>query len=144
MDRIKISLDVTNASEYHNMGIELWIDQTRFFDNTISPGRHHVIHEFECADGEHWFKIVLKNKTHENTRIDEQGNIATDALINISNVCLDEIDIDNMMHNLADYVHDGNGSQTIAVHDFFGDLGCNGQVQLRFSAPLYLWLLENM
>ena len=144
MDRIKISLDVTNASEYHNMGIELWIDQTRFFDNTISPGRHHVIHEFECADGEHWFKIVLKNKTHENTRIDEQGNIATDALINISNVCLDEIDIDNMMHNLADYVHDGNGSQTLAVHDFFGDLGCNGQVQLRFSAPLYLWLLENM
>ena len=144
MDRIKISLDVTNASRYHNMGIELWIDSDKFFDNTVSPGRHHVIHEFECADGDHWLKIVLKNKTHENTQIDEHGNIVSDALINVSNVCLDEINIDTMMHSLADYVHNGNNSKTIAVHDFFGDLGCNGHVQMKFSTPVYLWLLENM
>lgn len=144
MDRFKISLDVTNASEFHNMGIELWIDQTCFFDNTISPGRHHVVHDFECADGDHWFKIVLKNKTHENTKIDQQGNIVSDALIDISNLCIDEINIDTMIHNLADYVHDHNGTQTIAVHEFFGHLGCNGQVKLKFSTPIYLWLLENM
>ena len=144
MDRIKISLDVTNASDFHNMGIELWINRNKFFDNSVSPGKHHVVHEFECGEGDHWLKIVLKNKTHENTLIDDQGNIISDALIDINNVCLDEINIDTMMYNLAEYVHDGNGSKTIAVHDFFGHLGCNGRVQLKFSSPVYLWLLENM
>lgn len=144
MDRIKISLDVTNASDFHNMGIELWIDRNKFFDNSVSPGKHHVVHEFDCEEGDHWLKIVLKNKTHENTLIDDQGNIISDALIDINNVCLDEINIDTMMHDLAEYVHDGNGSKTIAVHDFFGHLGCNGRVQLKFSSPVYLWLLENM
>lgn len=144
MDRIKISLDVINTSEFHNMGIELWIDKDKFFDNSVAPGKHHVVHEFECADGDHWFRIVLKNKTHQNTRIDDQGNIVSDALIDISNVCIDGINIDTMMQEIADYVHDGNGTQTIAVHDFFGHLGCNGKVQLQFSTPFYLWLLENM
>lgn len=144
MDRIKISLDITNTSEFHNMGIELWVDKDKFFDQAISPGRHHVIHEFDCDEGEHYLNLVLKNKTHENTQIDEQGHIIKDALINVSNVCLDEINIDTMMHALADYVHDQNGTKTIAVHDFYGDLGCNGRVQLKFSAPVYLWLLENM
>jgi hypothetical protein len=126
------------------MGIELWIDKNKFFDNNISPGRHHVVHEFECAEGEHWFKIVFKDKLPENTRIDDQGNIVDDALIDIENVCLDEINIDTMLHSLADYVHDGNGSQAMAVDKFYGHLGCNGQVTLKFSAPVYLWLLENM
>jgi hypothetical protein len=144
MDRIKLSLDIVNASEFHNMGIELWIDKNKFFDNAISPGRHHVIHEFECADGDHWFKIVLKDKIPENTTVDADGNILSDALIDIENLCLDEINIDNILHSLADYVHDGNGSQTIAVHTFYGHLGCNGRVQLKFSSPVYLWLLENM
>jgi len=144
MDRVKLSLDVVNASEFHNMGIELWIDKNKFFDNAITPGCHHIIHEFDCADSEHWLKIVLKNKTQENTQIDESGNIVKDGLISISNVCLDEINIDNMLTLLADYVHDGNGSQTISVHPFYGHLGCNGRVQLKFSSPVYLWLLENM
>lgn len=144
MDLIRLSLDISNTSEFHNMGIELWIDRNKFFDNSVAPGTHHVIHEFDCEDGEHWLKIVLKNKTQENTKIDHEGNIVADSLINVSNICLDEINIDTMMHNLADYVHDGNGTKTIAVHDFYGNLGCNGRVQLKFSAPVYLWLLENM
>ncbi len=144
MDKIKISLDLVNISEFHNMGIELWIDDDKFFDNNISPGRHHVIHELECAEGEHWFHIVFKDKLPENTQIDDQGSIISDALIDIENVCLDEINIDTMLHALADYVHDGNGTKTVAVHPFYGHLGCNGRVELKFSTPVYLWLLENM
>jgi hypothetical protein len=144
MENIKISLDVTNPSQFHNIGIELWLDQQKFFDNTVSPGRHHVIHEFESADQDHFFKIVLKNKTHEHTKIDDEGNIISDTLINVSNVCFDEINIDDIIYVLADYVHDNNGSSVPAVHDFFGDLGCNGQVQFKFSTPVYLWLIDNM
>ena len=144
MENIKLSLDITNASKFHNLGIELWLDKNKFFDNTVSPGQHHIIHEFNSDDGEHCLKIKLKNKTNEHTKIDDSGVITSDALINISNIQLDEIQIDQLMYRIAEYVHDGNGSKTVAVHKFYGDLGCNGHVQLDFSAPIYLWLLENM
>jgi hypothetical protein len=144
MDKVKISLDVTNRSQHHNLGIELWIDRDKFFDNNVSPGQHHIMHEFEAADGEHVLKIVLKDKTTEHTTVDDAGNIIEDALINVSNIMLDEIDVTQLVSELAQYVHDGNGHETIAVHKFYGDMGCNGHVQLHFSSPVYLWLLENM
>jgi hypothetical protein len=148
MEKIKLSLDITNDSEFHNMGIELWIDKSKFFDNTVSPGTHHVIHEFDSDDGNHCFKIKLKNKNknyvNEHTKINEDGEIISDALINISNIQLDEIKIDQLVYEKAEYVHDGNGSKTIAVHKFYGDLGCEGHVQLHFYTPVYMWLLENM
>jgi hypothetical protein len=46
--------------------------------------------------------------------------------------------------NKAVYTHDFNGSQPPVDDKFFGDLGCNGTVSLKFTAPTYLWLLENM
>lgn len=144
MDTIKFSLDLVNTSEFHNLGIELWLDKNKFFDNSVSPGRHHVIHEFDGADGNHILKIKLKNKTNEHTGIDEQGNIVADALIQIQNVSFDDIEVDQLLWSHAEYVHDGNGSEVIAVHKFYGSMGCNGHVQLKFSSPIYLWLLENM
>lgn len=144
MDRIKLGVDISNTSEFHNLSIELWLDKDKFFDSTIAPGKHHVIHEFDGADGDHILKIKLKNKTAEHTQIDEQGNIISDALITVDNVYLDEINIDQLIWSHGEYVHDGNGTEVISVHKFYGDMGCNGHVQLRFSSPVYLWLLENM
>jgi hypothetical protein len=148
MDKIKLSLDIVNSSEFHNMGIELWLNKQKFFDNLISPGIHHVIHEFEIDDGNHCFKIRLKNKNkntvNEHTKINDAGEIISDALIDISNVSVNGIKIDQLLYKKAEYVHDNNGSETIAVHKFYGDLGCNGHVQLHFFTPIYLWLLENM
>ena len=144
MDTIKISLDVVNQSQHHNLGIELWIDKQKFFDNSISPGKHHIVHDFQAADGEHVLRAVLKNKTTEHTRVDQSGNIIEDALIHLGNIMLDEIDMTQLVYQLSQYVHDGNGSKTIAVHPFYGDMGCNGRVQLSFQSPVYLWLLENM
>ena len=149
METLKLSLDLVNTSEFHNLlDVELWMDKNKFFDNSISPGRHHIIHEFDVSDGEHYFKIVLKNKNKErsnkHTKIDNQGSIISDSMIAVSNVIVNDIEIDNLLVEKAQYVHDSNGIETIAVHPFYGNLGCNGHVQLKFSTPIYLWLLENM
>ena len=144
MEKIKLSLDIVNSSKFHNLGIELWMDREKFFDNLVSPGTHHVIYEFAEDEADHKFKIVLKNKTDDHTIVDDQGNIIQDALIKIDNICLDEIMIDQLIYEKAEYIHDGNGSKTIAIHKFYGNLGCNGHVQLKFSTPVYIWLLENM
>ena len=145
MDRIKLSLDISNPSKFHNLGIELWLDNIKFFDNQVASGTHHVIYEFnEQQDTNREFKIILKNKTNEHTQIDQSGNILQDALINIHNIELDGINIDQLMWTHCEYFHTGNDSHDMQAHKFYGNLGCNGTVLLTFSTPSYLWLFENM
>jgi hypothetical protein len=145
MQKVRISLDVVNPSESHNIGIELRIDDVKFFDSIVAPGTHHIVHEFDEDETEHCLYIVMKGKTQTDTEIDDQGNIVNDAVIDIKNVSLDEINIDRLIHDLGQYIHDGNGAEPVqSIHRFYGHLGCNGRVQLKFACPVYLWFLENM
>jgi len=45
---------------------------------------------------------------------------------------------------LAQYQHDFNGTGNPTIDKFYGEMGCNGTVSLKFTTPIYLWLLENM
>ena len=144
MQKVRLSLDVVNPSQSHNIGVELRIDDVKFFDSIVSPGTHHVIHEFDEDEKEHCLYIVMKGKTQADTQIDDQGNIISDAVIDIKNIALDEINIDQLISELGQYIHNGNGSHDLIKDQFFGTLGCNGCVELKFACPVYLWLLETM
>jgi hypothetical protein len=145
MKKVRISLDVINTSKNHNVGIELRLDNFKFFDSTVSPGTHHILHEFNEDDAEHCLYIVMKGKTQQDTKLDEQGNIIEDTIIDVKNITIDEINIDHLMIDLSQYIHDGNGTEVSqSIHKFYGHMGCNGRVQLKFTCPVYLWLLENM
>ena len=50
----------------------------------------------------------------------------------------------NMFVEQAVYTHDFNGTSKATENKFYGELGCNGTVSLKFSTPMYLWLLEHM
>jgi hypothetical protein len=62
----------------------------------------------------------------------------------VTEISLDEIDCIQIVQNLAVYRHNLNGNGPEIEDQFFGDLGCNGSVELKFTTPVYLWLLENM
>ncbi len=145
MDTVRLSLDVVNTSANHNLCIELWIDKDKFFDSEISPGQHHIIHQCDLGDGEHIFRLKLKNKSSEYTQVDSAGNIVSDATVRLDKFVVDDIDISQLFVELGQYIHDGNGSEeTVSIHKFYSELGCNGHAQLSFNSPIYLWLLENM
>lgn len=144
MDLIRLSLDVTNRSKEQILGLELWLDQTKFFDNQISPGTYHVIHEFSGEEGEHVLRFVLKNKTDKHTKISGTGEILEDSLIGIGNIMMDGVNIDQMMWTQSEYTHDSNGNGPMKSDRFYGNMGCNGEVRLDFNVPVYLWILENM
>lgn len=144
MNAVKLSLDLVNASEHADLGIEIWLDQHRFFDHNLSPGTHHVIHEFADDDQEHQLRIKLKNKQSFHTKIDEQGHIVHDAVININNIELNGISVNELIWKMAHYVHDCNGTQDTRLDKFFGSVGCNGEIKLDFQCPVYLWLLEHL
>ena len=105
----------------------------------------NIAHEFaDVTDQEHVLEIELQNKLPEHTEIDDSGTILSDRVIELQNISLDDIQLGEIFTQLATYQHDFNGTQDMIQDQFFGSMGCNGTVKLKFMSPVYLWLLENM
>jgi hypothetical protein len=116
-----------------------------FFDQILSQNEIKVQHTFSAVDEEKYtVEIEMSGKLPEHTAIDDQGNIVEDCTIEISEFSLDEIALVHLFTDNCKYTHDFNGSQAPVVDKFFGNMGCNGIVKFEFSAPLYIWMLENM
>jgi len=126
------------------LGTEVWIDNICVVNVEHVDRIVHFSHVLEEDNAEHELRIVMKHKTPDHTELDNAGNIIRDAMLSISDIKFDEIALGQVLLNKAVYTHDFNGSQPPVDDKFFGDIGCNGTVSLKFTAPTYLWLLENM
>lgn len=132
--------DVTNP-----IGAEVWLDDRCVYNQDQCTESTNVCVEFDDdTEQTHFLKIVVKNKTADHTKIDSQGNIVADSAICIENFLLDDVEISTVVSELAVYRHDFNGTGNWVDEKFYGYVGCNGSITLEFTAPAYLWLLENM
>ena len=144
MSTVKFSCVVAPSDTAVPLGCEIWIDNACVFDQDHVNDPAVVAHEFSDDDGEHSLRITLKNKLPEHTKIDDQDNIVSDAMLSVSEISFDEIDCTQIVQDLAVYRHNLNGTAPEIEDRFFGDMGCNGTVELKFTTPVYLWILENM
>jgi hypothetical protein len=140
---ITFNLNTTDATA--ELGFEAWIDERKFLDVDHVKETQSVTVELDDQDDtEHELRLVLKNKITAHTQVDEQGNIIADARLQITDLAFDEIQLGHMLIEQAVYTHDFNGTGKETEDKFYGELGCNGTVSLKFSTPMYLWLLEHM
>ena len=144
MDTIKFNCVVGSTNFAVPLGLEIWLDQHKLFDQDHIDQDYNIEHEISDDDGDHELRFVLKHKQSDHTQVDADGNILSDALLSITDMRFDEINCDYLISTLVKYHHDYNGSQDPVVDKFYGSMGCNGTVSLKFSTPIYLWLLENM
>ena len=136
------SIAPTNAAAA--LGMEVWIDDQKLFDQEHVQSSHQISTDLSDDEGEHELRFVLKNKLPEHTQIDANNTIVSDARISVSGIEFDGIALDQLMPALAEYQHNFNGTWEPITDKFYGELGCNGTVSLRFTTPIYLWLLEHM
>ena len=93
---------------------------------------------------DHVLAITMSGKLTQDTRIDEQGQIQEDKFLELSDIAIDDILLGHVFVEKAEYHHDFNGTQNAVEDEFYGIMGCNGTVRLKFSSPVYTWLLENL
>lgn len=141
---VKFSCNIKNTNPQAELGLEIWLDDVCLYNIKQVPTDTNFSHEFPDSEGEHELKFVMKGKTTQHTTIDSLGNIVSDSTLMIKNIEFDEIDCEHIVNNKAVYTHDYNGTQPLSQHKFYQELGCNGVVSLKFTTPLYLWLLENV
>jgi hypothetical protein len=140
-----ISCTIGTTDPAAKLGLEVWLDDQVFFSTT------HVTHpgspmswDINEDESEHELHFVLTGKESIHTKIDEDGNIIADARLCITDIKFDDILLDQIFINQAVYTHDFNGTGVETKEKFYGEMGCNGTVSLKFSTPVYLWLLEHL
>ena len=140
-----ITFDLDSSDYNAHLGFDVLLnDNVVFTTEHVTELTTVTIEVNDDVDAEHELKFVLKNKTQDHTKVDEQGNILSDAMLSISNIAFDEIKLGHMFIEQTVYHHDMNGSQDLTEFQFYGSMGCNGYVSLKFATPIYVWLLENM
>lgn len=138
---------LVDSSDYSiPLGFEARLDgQTQFNTEHVQQSTLVKISVDDQVETEHTLELILKNKLPEHTKIDQSGQILTDAVLKIADISFDQIPIGAIVYKQARYAHDFNGTQPAVDNDeFFNCMGCNGTVTLKFSTPIYLWFLENM
>jgi hypothetical protein len=143
-DTVIISGTITPSTPAAAIGAEVWINNTCVINSEHVDSAIMFEHTLDDSDGEHELRIVMKHKQATHTSLDDQGNITQDAVLTVSDLEFDSINIMQISAERAEYCHDFNGSKPTGTHSFYNDMGCNGTVSMKFTTPVYLWLLENM
>ena len=140
---VTISCTIGTNDPGVKLGLEVWLDDQQLFDtNHVSDQQLEWLIGVDEAD--HELRFIMKNKTIDHTQIDTNGNIIKDATIKINDLSFDEIVLGQIFIDHAKYTHNFNGTKDTITDKFYGEMGCNGTVSLKFTTPIYIWLLENM
>lgn len=145
MKTIPVTFNLDSSDYAAPLGFEVWLDDNQLVNiDHVTESQQVSVEVDDDADGAHELRLVMKNKTQEHTVLDDAGNIVSNAMLSITNIKFDQITMDYTFSKTSVYHHDFNGSAEAVEDKFFGDMGCNGSVSLKFSTPVYLWLLENV
>jgi 23S rRNA U2552 (ribose-2'-O)-methylase RlmE/FtsJ len=144
LETVKISFDIETSDAECPMGVEIWLDDAVLLRHNHVQEKITFSHDISDDDGEHKLRVVISGKTSGHTQVDEAGNIVKDATLQISNVVIDDIDVNQLFLEKCVYTHNFNDTQSEIQDTFHGVAGCNGTISFSFSTPIYLWLLENM
>lgn len=134
---------VESTNYASNIQFEVWLDQKCIHSDKIT-NPITISHKISNNPGCCQLKIVMQGKGATDTVIDKDGNIVADTVVKVTDFMVDANPIDQIVHNQAVYWHNFNSSGPETQESFYGNMGCNGNVILEFTAPVYLWLLEHM
>lgn len=143
-ETVNFQCKITNTDTSAALGMEILLDGTSMFK--INHVAEVCDVEFAINDepATRRLEFVMTGKHQDHTKIDKMGNILSDALLEISQIIIDDVQLGPFVFVNAAYHHDFNGTKSAVKDKFFGAMGCNGKVVFEFNTPIYLWLLENL
>lgn len=127
------------------LDLTVTLDSQVIFQSRITQQSQQVqavLNDSQVAD--HVIAITMHGKRPEHTRVNHLGEIESDCLLQISNIRLDDLDIQQAFLSCSLYRHSHNGTTDTVTQPFYGTMGCNGTVTTRLCTPVYPWFLASM
>ena len=137
-----LSFTVSSTNCKSLLGLNAYLNKSLIYTNAHVTDETEITHYFtnDCMECE--LVLEMFGKRPEDTKINTTGVIISDALLSLTNISINDLQLTNFMYILAEYYHDCNGTQPPASYRFFGSMGCNGIVRIDFRTPIDLWLHE--
>ena len=144
METIAIQFDLTSNDVHSGLSLEITFNDKLLQTVDATEPTQKIQFGVDCVPGNQLLGFTMKNKTPQHTVIDDQGDIVKDSCLSIENFVIDHVALEHTFYEQCRYNHDFNGSQEPIDDDFFGTIGCNGTVSLKFTSPVYRWLVDTM
>jgi hypothetical protein len=144
METIAIQFDLTSNDVHSGLSLEITFNDKLLQTVDATEPTQKIQFGVDCVPGNQLLCFTMKNKTPQHTILDDQGEIVKDSSIGIENFVIDHVSLEHTFYEQCRYNHDFNGSQESIDDDFFGIIGCNGTVSLKFTSPVYRWLVDTM
>jgi len=150
MDNINIKIElkiITHQYVKENPFVSVGLNNVQHFGQVISEDTTVEIDTQIKDDTTNYLTIEYKNK---DPRVDvvvgHDGSPTHDKRVEIKNISIDDIELDFHTFSQDDTLtyqsSDPNGKNTQGFQAT--KLAWNGTTTLKFSAPVYIWLLENL
>lgn len=138
---LDLHISPTNPAAALSLTVKLGDDVIYCTDHLAEPARiHHCF--VDDPDITQVLQLVMGNKQREHTRIDDLGNILSDALFKVEAFTIDGIDCLPLLLANGRYQHDFNGTGETIQDEFWGLMGCNGVLRLEITGGVYAMLCD--
>ena len=138
-----VKFEITLSGTYWDRVPEfsITVDDKEFVHDSVTESQTFTF-ETELTEEDHVLKINFINKSDDQTiQNDKKTEIVKDMLLNIEKITIDDIEIENLKWSGSKFVPEDPHKETL---DNCVNLGWNGTYEIRFTSPVYLWLLENL
>ena len=156
-EKLKFKLELYATYWDKPPAVDVYInDEEHYSNDVLGTEKNPTLIEFEQSlPADQKYKLILKrhNKDKKQCIIDSTGKIVKDQLLHIKSLEIDEIDIGDLVYEGVYTPQYPEPWYTQQVKDnkippkTFKNvtvMGHNGSWEFEFSAPFYMWLLENL
>jgi hypothetical protein len=143
-DSVTFSCTVNNSNPEVPLALEVTLNEQVKYKNSHVTGLSKISFDIPDSEIEQCLAFTMSGKQQHHTKIDQEGNILSDALLEIRSITVDGIELDTFLPGRMQYHHDFNGTKPPVEEIFYSDMGCNGTVKWEFTTPFYLWILEHI
>jgi hypothetical protein len=141
---MKMSLGLKATAECPDVQAEIFVNEQLVSHTNASITE--FITEITLPENpmNHTVEIRMSGKSRQHTQIDNQGNIVSDVAIIVETLEIEDIDMKPIFcQGLVCYNHRSNDLRKPLMQDeFYGYIGYNGSVEIKFATPIYLWLMQ--
>jgi hypothetical protein len=140
---MKLEIDFLANKDCADIVLEVYCDNKKISEYPAQAVKQTIGIELAENPADHVLSLVMRGKNRTHTRVDNLGQIIDDVYIVIDRLEFEELDMREIFcQGQLCYTHSFNQDQPAILDEFYGFIGCNGTVDIKFSTPIFLWLNE--
>jgi hypothetical protein len=140
---MNLEIDFSANKDCADIVLEVHCNNKKISEYQALAVKQTVCVELDEDPADHVLRLVMRGKNQTHTVFDDQDQITDDVFIVIDRLEFEELDMREIFcQGQLCYTHSFNQNQPAILDEFYGLIGCNGTVDIKFFTPIFLWLNE--